>query len=161
MLGRRMDEKRARPGILRIVDLAGRYSKRADLQKLEATHAKIHSGQPSGPRRRRERTTADSSRAPRRIERRLTSTAVEELIQAYRDGASAARLAAQYRISKTAVLTLLNNRDVPRRFQSMAATDIDHAERLYLAGQVDVIDHRAVESMRVTRMLRTIRKSFR
>ncbi|MFI6998361.1 hypothetical protein [Nocardia sp. NPDC050175] len=71
---------------------------------------------------------------PRNIERRLTSTTVEELIQAYNDGASTAQLTTRYGISKTAVLTLLTNREVPRRHQSMTTHDIDHAERLYLAG---------------------------
>ncbi|MEU0538335.1 hypothetical protein ABZ319_00565 [Nocardia sp. NPDC005978] len=71
---------------------------------------------------------------PRKIERRLTSTAVAELIQAYCEGASTKQLAARYKISKTAVLALLTNHKVPRRYQSMTTTDIDHTERLYLAG---------------------------
>ncbi|NNH71265.1 hypothetical protein HLB23_15585 [Nocardia uniformis] len=71
---------------------------------------------------------------PRNIDRRLTATTVEELIRTYAEGVSTAKLAAQYGISKTAVLTLLTNREVPRRYQSMATTDIDHTERLYLAG---------------------------
>ncbi|WP_327098202.1 hypothetical protein OIE68_04965 [Nocardia vinacea] len=71
---------------------------------------------------------------PRNIERRLTATSVRELIHAYVDGASTAQLAARYGISKTAVLTLLTNREVPRRYQSMAPDDVDHTERLYLSG---------------------------
>ncbi|MFD6354266.1 hypothetical protein [Nocardia tengchongensis] len=71
---------------------------------------------------------------PRKIERRLTSTAVAELIRAYCEGASTKELAARYEISKTAVLALLTNHEVPRRYQSMTTTDIDHTERLYLAG---------------------------
>ncbi|MGW5106146.1 hypothetical protein [Nocardia sp. NPDC004123] len=59
---------------------------------------------------------------------------LEQLISAYRDGASTAQLATRFGISKTAVLALLNNRDVPRRFQSIPTDDIDNVERLYLAG---------------------------
>ncbi|MEV6768778.1 hypothetical protein AB0N05_09155 [Nocardia sp. NPDC051030] len=117
-----------------LVDLAGRYSNRADLQKLETTRAKIDAGRPSGLPRRRKQQRADHPREPRKIERRLTTTTVEELIQAYRDGTSTAQLAAHYGISKTAVLTMLTNREVPRRYQSMTTADIDHADLLYLAG---------------------------
>ncbi|WP_153411298.1 hypothetical protein [Nocardia macrotermitis] len=47
---------------------------------------------------------------------------------------STAELARRYHVSKTAVLGLLTRHGVPRRFQSMTATDIDRAERLYRAG---------------------------
>ncbi len=77
---------------------------------------------------------ADRPRQPRRIERRLSSAAVDELIHAYRDGTATAQLAARFGISKTAVLSLLSSREVPRRFQSMNTDDIDNVERLYLAG---------------------------
>lgn len=116
------------------VDLAGRYSKRAELQKLEASRAKIEAGRPSTLPRRRQKPRADRPRQPRRIEQRLSPAAVDELINAYRDGTSTAKLATRFGISKTAVLALLNSRDVPRRFQSMPADDIDNVERLYLAG---------------------------
>ncbi len=75
-----------------------------------------------------------ASRARRNIEQRLASATIDELIGAYRDGTSTTELAKQYRICKTAVLALLTNRGVARRYQSMTTTDIDQAERLYLAG---------------------------
>ncbi|MET8426858.1 hypothetical protein [Nocardia sp. NPDC004860] len=117
-----------------MVDLAGRYSKRADLHKLETTRAKIDTGPSSPLPRRHKKPLADRPREPRRIEQRLGPATVEELLHAYRDGTSTAQLAARYGISKTAVLNLLTNRKVPRRFQSMTTNDIDHVERLYLAG---------------------------
>ncbi|MRH91555.1 hypothetical protein GFY24_29645 [Nocardia sp. SYP-A9097] len=116
------------------MDLAGRYSNRTDLQKLETTRAKIDAGQGSSAQRRRKKPPATRLPEPRKIERRLPSATVEELIQAYGDGASTAELAARFEISKTAVLTLLTKHEVPRRYQSMTTPDIDHAERLYLTG---------------------------
>ncbi|WP_216898051.1 hypothetical protein [Nocardia alni] len=59
---------------------------------------------------------------------------IDELIQAYLDGTPTATLARQYHVSKTAILGLLTRRHIPRRYQSMTDTDIDHAERLYLSG---------------------------
>ena len=117
-----------------LVDLAGRYSKRSDLQKLETNRAKIEAGRPSTLPRRHPKPRSERPREPRKIARRLSRTTVEQLINAYRDGTSTAQLATRFGISKTAILTLLNNRDVPRRFQSMLADDIDNVERLYLAG---------------------------
>ncbi|MEV6102311.1 hypothetical protein [Nocardia sp. NPDC051981] len=117
-----------------MVDLAGRYSKRADLHKLETTRAKIDTGPSSPLPRRHKKPLADRPREPRRIEQRLGPATVEELLHAYRDGTSTTQLAARYGISKTAVLNLLTNRNVSRRFQSMTTNDVDHVERLYLAG---------------------------
>lgn len=116
------------------MDLAGRYSKRADLQNLEATRAKIDTGQSSTHHCRRQQPHADRPHPPRRIERRLTPATVAELINAYRAGTSTARLASRFGISKTAILTLLNSHEIPRRFQSIPTDDIDNVERLYLAG---------------------------
>ncbi|WP_067540398.1 hypothetical protein [Nocardia crassostreae] len=73
-------------------------------------------------------------REPREIDRRLSLATIDDLINAYRDGTSTAQLSTHFGISKTAVLTLLNSRKVPRRFQSIPADHIDNIERLYLAG---------------------------
>lgn len=98
------------------VDLAGRYSNRADLQKLEATRAAIDSGSASKPRRRRRTALpAEPTRTPRLLKRRLPRATIEELIQAYRAGASTAELARRYSTSKTAILDLLTKRGIPRR----------------------------------------------
>ncbi len=45
-----------------------------------------------------------------------------------------AQLATNYAVSKTAVLTLLAKHGIQRRHQSMTSADVDHVERLYLAG---------------------------
>ncbi|WP_433567054.1 hypothetical protein ACQP1O_18850 [Nocardia sp. CA-151230] len=82
----------SRVGRFEWVDLAGRYSKRTDLQKLESARAKIDTGRPSTLPRQRKKRSATKPREPRRIERRLTSTTVDELIQAYADGSSTAQL---------------------------------------------------------------------
>lgn len=116
------------------MDLAGRYSKRADLEKLKSTRAKIGTGLRSARPRRHQQPRAVRRHQPRRIERRLSPATVEELINAYRTGTSTARLASRFGISKTAVLTLLNSRGIPKRFKSIPAEDIDNVERLYLAG---------------------------
>ncbi|NNH75912.1 helix-turn-helix domain-containing protein [Nocardia uniformis] len=87
------------------------------------------------PRRRRRHAQAKGTfRTPQRLERRLSRTEKSELIQAYRDGASAAELAHRYRASKSAILELLTKHKVPRRYQSMTDADIERAEQLYLAG---------------------------
>ncbi|WP_280265610.1 hypothetical protein [Nocardia wallacei] len=87
----------------------------------------------SRPRKRRPRVKA-KTRTPQRLERRLSPTTVDELVQTYLDGTSAARLDTRYRVSKTAILDLLARRGITRRYRSMTPTDVDHAERLYLAG---------------------------
>ncbi|AYF78463.1 helix-turn-helix domain-containing protein [Nocardia yunnanensis] len=74
------------------------------------------------------------ARPTQRLERRLSRTEKNELIQAYRDGASTAELARRYRASKSAILELLTKGRVPRRYQSMTEADIDRAEQLYLVG---------------------------
>ncbi|NNH70032.1 hypothetical protein HLB23_09175 [Nocardia uniformis] len=66
--------------------------------------------------------------------RRLPRAEIEELIHAYRDGASTTALAERYRISQSAVLGLLQRHNVPRRFQPLTDADIDRVEQLYLQG---------------------------
>ncbi|MBF5002514.1 hypothetical protein IRT45_35975 [Nocardia sp. BSTN01] len=71
---------------------------------------------------------------PQRLERHLSRTEKNELIQAYRDGVPAAEFARRYHASKSAILELLAKRKIPRRYQSMTDAGIKHAEKLYLAG---------------------------
>ncbi|WP_297610036.1 hypothetical protein [Nocardia sp.] len=85
-------------------------------------------------RRPPSKRTPTTTRRPQRLDRRLSRTEKNELIQAYREGASTAELARHYRASKSAILELLTKHRIPRRYQSMTDTDIDHAEHLYLAG---------------------------
>ncbi|MFF0496522.1 hypothetical protein ACFYU5_08975 [Nocardia aobensis] len=76
-----------------------------------------------------------SQSAPRRnIQHRLPRHTIDELIHAYRDGATTLELAHRYGISKTAVLNLLTREGITRRHQPLTDTDVDHLERLYLAG---------------------------
>lgn len=114
----------------------GRYSNRADLQKLEATLAKSQvQDTPAVARRRRRPSRAKATpHTPQRLERRLSRTEKNELIQAYRDGASTAELASRHHVSKSAVLALLTKRGISRRYQSMTEADVTRAEQLYLNG---------------------------
>ncbi|MQY27301.1 hypothetical protein NRB56_28840 [Nocardia sp. RB56] len=68
------------------------------------------------------------------MERRLSGVVIEELVRAYRDGSSTAELADRYGISKNAVRYQLSKRGMQRRYQSLTESEVDHVERLYLAG---------------------------
>ncbi|MFF0496540.1 hypothetical protein ACFYU5_09065 [Nocardia aobensis] len=116
------------------MDLAGRYAKRDDLRKLENLTAGIQSDNPE-PRRRQRKSAGPALPKPaRNIQRRLPRHTIDELVQAYRDGATTIELAHRYDISKTAVLNLLTREGVTRRHQPLTDADIDHLENLYLAG---------------------------
>ncbi|WP_372440654.1 hypothetical protein [Nocardia acididurans] len=84
------------------------------MQKLEAALAKsqVQDTSPVPRRRRRPSQTKATSRTPQRLERRLSRTEKNELIQAYHDGASTAELARRYRASKSAILELLTKHKV-------------------------------------------------
>lgn len=118
------------------VDLAGRYSNRADLRELDAAGAQVKVEDAPAVRHRPKRPSRAKAkrRIPQRLERRLPQSAVEELAQAYRDGASTAELAERHCVSKSTVLALLTKRGVARRYQSLTEADIDHVEQLYLEG---------------------------
>ncbi|MGW4849036.1 hypothetical protein [Nocardia brasiliensis] len=119
-----------------MVDLAGRYSNRADLRELEAARVKIKlDGMPAVRHRHKRESRAKAiHRSPQRLERRLPESVVEELVQAYRAGAPTAELGRRYHVSKSAVLALLTKHGVPRRYQSLTEAEIDRAEKLYLEG---------------------------
>ncbi|WP_280395021.1 hypothetical protein [Nocardia brasiliensis] len=118
-----------------MVDLAGRYSNRVDLREIESVRASIEVEDrlPVLSRRKRRARAKGARRTSQRLERRLLQATVDELVQAYGEGASTAELAERYGVSKSAVLALLIKRGV-RRYQSMTEVDIDHAEQLYLEG---------------------------
>ena len=115
-------------------DLAGRYAKRNDLRKIENLTAEIESGNPEPRRRPRKSATTAQPTPTRNIQRRLPRHTIDELVHAYHDGATTLELAHRYDISKTAVLNLLTREGVTRRHQPLTDADIDHLERLYLAG---------------------------
>ncbi|WP_157163599.1 hypothetical protein [Nocardia aobensis] len=116
------------------MDLAGRYAKRDDLRKLENLTAGIQSDSVEPRRRQRKSPSPMRPKPARNIQHRLPRRTVDELVQAYRDGATTLELAARYDISKTAVLNLLIREGVTRRHQPLTDADIDHLENLYLAG---------------------------
>ncbi|WP_036511090.1 MULTISPECIES: hypothetical protein [Nocardia] len=116
------------------MDLAGRYAKRDDLRKLESLTAGIQSDSPEPKRRQRKSATPPHAKPARNIQRRLPRHTIDQLVQDYRDGATALELAQRYGISKTAVLNLLTREGVTRRHQPLTDAEGDHLERLYLAG---------------------------
>ncbi|AHH16900.1 hypothetical protein NONO_c21020 [Nocardia nova SH22a] len=114
----------------------GRYANRAELRKLEIAQEDADADRADTSSNRRKRSTRQWTppRSPQPLERRLSTTEKEELIQAYRDGASTAELAHRYHASKSTVRDLLIRYQIPRRYQPMTDDDVDQAERLYLAG---------------------------
>ncbi|SUA46429.1 Uncharacterised protein [Nocardia africana] len=116
------------------MDLARRYAKRDDLRKLEKLTAGIQSDNPEPTRRQRKSAGPVRPKSARNIQRRLPRHTIDQLVHAYRDGATTLELAARYDISKTAVLNLLNRECVTRRHQPLTDADINHLENLYLAG---------------------------
>ncbi|MFF2556794.1 helix-turn-helix domain-containing protein [Nocardia sp. NPDC058058] len=103
---------------------------------MEAARAKIEVASTPAASRRRKRPSSKkaASRTPQKVERRLSKSMIEELIQGYRDGSSTAELASRYGVSKSAVLALLTKRGTSRRYQSMTVADVARAEQLYLNG---------------------------
>lgn len=116
------------------MDLTGRNAKRDDLRKLENLTAGIQSDNTERRRRQRKSASPVKPKPARNIQRRLPRHTIDELVHAYRDGATTLQLAHRYGISKTAVLDLLTREGITRRHQPLNDTDIDHLERLYLAG---------------------------
>lgn len=116
------------------MDLAERYAKREDLRKLENLTAGIQSDNLQPRRLQRKSASPAQPKPARNIQRRLPRHTIDHLVHAYRDGATTLELAVRYDISKTAVLNLLTREGVARRHQPLTDADVDHLERLYLAG---------------------------
>jgi hypothetical protein len=60
-----------------------------------------------------------------KVQTRLRSAVVDELVRTYQDGSSVRQLAATFSISRTTVLAHLEKRGVPRRVQHRKLTDED------------------------------------
>ncbi|PPJ36540.1 hypothetical protein C5E45_19115 [Nocardia nova] len=117
-----------------MVDLAGRYAKRDDLRKLENLTAEIESSRTEARPHQRKTATPPQPAPRRNIQHRLPRHTIDALVQDYRDGTATLALAQRYGISKTAVLNLLTREGITRRHQPLTDAEIDHLERLYLAG---------------------------
>src|SRR6201993_1196207 len=75
-----------------------------------------------------------SLRQTQRIDRRLSSETIVELVQAYRDGASTTELRRRYDLSQGSVIKILHGHGVEMRGQGLADDDIPTAIDLYRDG---------------------------
>jgi len=80
------------------------------------------------------REPAPPELVPRSAARRFGSAAVDELVAAYISGAPTTELMKTYGLSKSAVLKLLRDREVPMRRQPLTSEQIQHATALYESG---------------------------
>lgn len=69
-----------------------------------------------------------------RVDRRLTSETIAELVEAYRDGVSTPELRQRYDFSQGSVIKILHSHGVAMRGQGLADTDVPRAALLYRNG---------------------------
>jgi hypothetical protein len=69
-----------------------------------------------------------------RVDRRLSSETIAELVQTYRDGASTTQLRQQYELGQGSVIKILHKHGVAMRNQGLGDNDIAVAATLYRDG---------------------------
>jgi hypothetical protein len=70
----------------------------------------------------------------RRLNRRLSTEMIAELVQAYRDGAATTELRQRYDLSQGSVIKILHDHDVTMRRQGLTDDDAATATKLYRRG---------------------------
>jgi hypothetical protein len=82
------------------------------------------------------RSKSVKSTAPRihAIERRLRPETRQQFLNDYQAGVSANQLAVRYGLSRSSVRRLLQEADVPRRYQAMTDAEVQQAVELYQSG---------------------------
>jgi hypothetical protein len=70
-----------------------------------------------------------------RVDRRLSSETIAELVQTYRDGASTTQLRHQYELGQGSVIKILHKHGVVMRNQGLGDDDLAVAATLYRDGQ--------------------------
>ncbi|MET8778794.1 helix-turn-helix domain-containing protein [Nocardia sp. NPDC004654] len=83
---------------------------------------------------RRHSTAGSETVKPRRLDRRLSTTTIAEVVGAYRSGTSTSKLCERYALSKGGLLKILQEHGVQMRNQPMTAEEIDRAAKLYSEG---------------------------
>lgn len=87
------------------------------------------------PRSEKDEEFSGSDGTPHKVARRLPSERVDDLVDAYLRGASAAQIATDFEIAKTTVLQHLERRQVPARpYRKVHGELLDRAITLYNAG---------------------------
>ncbi|MFB8276988.1 helix-turn-helix domain-containing protein [Nocardia colli] len=109
--------------------MIGRYLKQWEPNWLNKVIAKIE----ASPTHRSAKTVTNIR--PRRLDRRLSSDIVAELVKAYRDGISTIQLCEQHQLSKGGLLKILREQGVKMRKQPLSEAQIKQAARLYAEGQ--------------------------
>lgn len=82
--------------------------------------------------------STDDKIQARRLDRRLSSETITELVAAYRAGVSTNELCRQYEVSKGGVLKLLADHGVAMRQQPMTHDQIDRAVRFYVDDELSI-----------------------
>jgi AraC-like DNA-binding protein len=105
------------------VELLGRYSRFGPLPRFTLESC-------TGRRTDHSGTVRPSKR--HKISQRLTDEERSALIEAYANGASSDKVMQQFGISKSAVLSILDQAGVTRRVQTPTHEQLSEAERLYV-----------------------------
>lgn len=74
------------------------------------------------------------SRPPRQLKRRLNSDTIAQILHDYREGATAAQLAAEHRLSKNGIIALLRNQGAHIRRRPIPPSITSQAAALYNQG---------------------------
>ncbi|WP_330254205.1 helix-turn-helix domain-containing protein [Nocardia sp. NBC_00565] len=82
----------------------------------------------------RQLTKANSSVQARRLDRRLSASAIAQLVDAYLSGSSTGELCERHHLSKGGLLKILLEHGAEMRYQPMTEDEIDRAVELYAAG---------------------------
>jgi hypothetical protein len=69
-----------------------------------------------------------------RIDRRLSTETIADLVQTYRDGTSTTQLLQRYDLSQGSVIKILHEHGVEMRYQGIADSDVSAAAELYRDG---------------------------
>lgn len=110
----------------------GRYSKLPSvLERLQQTCRAASAPQA----RRRAKPASPSRHRAHKLDQRLPTEALTTLVARHQAGESARALAQVYGLSKSGVLRLLDRYGIARRYRVLDQAQVEHAQRLYQAGQ--------------------------
>jgi transposase-like protein len=159
-LGKRCDFHNA-------VDLQGRLSNPLDIPETPVAQGSQRIvGSSEGTETTRIRSSDDHAEGPRDeegrlsnpLQRRLSPTDINDLVEAYRTGATISRLAVKFGVHRTTVAGHLDRHSIPRHNEQAAWDDetLRHAAELYATGSslADVADQFGIDAQTVANRFR-------
>ena len=149
------------------MDLRGRLSNPLDIaEALAAQRSERIAGFTGGVETARFRRSDDHAEQPREekgrrsnpAQRRLSPTAADDLVEAYRAGATISQLAVEFGVHRTTVAGHLDRHGVPRHSEQTAWDDeiLTRAADLYATGSslADVADQFGIDAQTVANRFR-------